>query len=127
MEIDMNRRAFLAGLGAVGTAAIRPLATRAQATHTRLILLGVAGGPSPKKMYAAPSQVIVVGDRAYVIDCGNGVARQLVLAGIPLTSLRHVFVTHHHSDHNADYGNLWSLAWAAGLQTPVDKIGRAHV
>lgn len=95
----------------------------AQASATRLILLGVAGGPSPKKMYAAPSQVILVGDRAYVIDCGNGVARQLVLAGVSLTSVRHVFVTHHHSDHNADYGNLWFLAWAAGLQTPVDTWG----
>ncbi len=123
MGIDRNRRAFLAGLGAVGTAAIRPLALRAQGVRTRLILLGVAGGPSPKKMYAAPSQVILVGDRAYVIDCGNGVARQLVLAGVPLPSLRHVFVTHHHSDHNADYGNLWFLAWAAGLQTPVDTWG----
>jgi ribonuclease BN (tRNA processing enzyme) len=95
----------------------------APGTPTRLILLGVAGGPSPKKMYAAPSQVILVGDRAYVVDCGNGVARQLVLAGVSLTSVRHVFVTHHHSDHNADYGNLWFLAWAAGLQTPVDTWG----
>ena len=31
---------------------------------------------------------------------------QLVLAGIPLASVRHVFLTHQHSDHNADYGNL---------------------
>ncbi|MBL8144187.1 MAG: MBL fold metallo-hydrolase [Acidobacteria bacterium] len=100
-----------------------PWSGAAQGRTTRLILLGVAGGPSPKKMYAAPSQVILVGDRAYVVDCGNGVARQLVLAGVSLTSVRHVFVTHHHSDHNADYGNLWFLAWAAGLQTPVDTWG----
>ena len=62
-------------------------------------------------------------DTAYVIDCGNGVARQLVFANVPLTSLRHVFVTHQHSDHNADYGNLIWLAWAAGLNTRVDTWG----
>jgi ribonuclease BN (tRNA processing enzyme) len=59
----------------------------------------------------------------YVIDCGNGVARQIVQAGVPITTLRHVFITHHHSDHNADYGNLISLAWASGLRTRVDTWG----
>jgi ribonuclease BN (tRNA processing enzyme) len=58
--------------------------------------------------------VIVANDTEYVIDCGDGVARQLVLAGLPLDRLGHVFITHHHSDHNADYGNLIWLAWAAG-------------
>lgn len=67
--------------------------------------------------------MIVSGDAAYVIDCGNGVARQLAFAGVPLTTLRHVFVTHQHSDHNADYGNLVWLAWTAGLRTRVDTWG----
>jgi ribonuclease BN (tRNA processing enzyme) len=58
-----------------------------------------------------------------VVDCGDGVARQLVLAGIPLVSVRHVFVTHQHSDHNADYGNLLLLAWTVGLRTRVDAWG----
>jgi ribonuclease BN (tRNA processing enzyme) len=60
---------------------------------------------------------------AYVVDCGDGVARQLVSAGVPLATLRHVFITHQHSDHNADYGNLLLLAWTAGLQTRVDTWG----
>jgi ribonuclease BN (tRNA processing enzyme) len=67
--------------------------------------------------------VIVANDTAYVVDCGNGVARQLVFAGVPLTRLRHIFLTHHHSDHNADYGNLIWLAWTAGLRTRVDAWG----
>jgi ribonuclease BN (tRNA processing enzyme) len=94
-----------------------------QAAKTRLILLGTGGGPRPRKGRAASSQVILVNDTPYVVDCGNGVARQLVLAGVPLAGLRHVFVTHHHSDHNADYGNLLLLAWAAGLRTRVDTWG----
>ena len=90
---------------------------------TRLILLGTGGGPRPRKASSASAQVIVVNDTAYIVDCGDGVARQLVLAGVPLTTLRHVFITHHHSDHNADYGNLIWLAWAAGLHTRVDTWG----
>ena len=50
-----------------------------------------------------------------MIDCGDGVARQLAMADVPLPSVRHVFLTHQHSDHNADYGNLIWLAWTAGL------------
>jgi ribonuclease BN (tRNA processing enzyme) len=46
-----------------------------------------------------------------------------VLAGVPLRQLRHIFLTHHHSDHNADYGNLILLAWTAGLKTRVDAWG----
>ena len=91
----------------------------------RLILLGTAGGPTPKKNRAAPAQLIMIGEEAYVIDCGNGVAQQIVKAGIKLSTLRHVFLTHQHSDHNADYGNLLLLAWAADLSHRVDTYGPA--
>ena len=42
---------------------------------------------------------------------------------MPLATLRHVFLTHQHSDHNADYGNLLLLSWAAGLKSRVDTWG----
>lgn len=92
-------------------------------TRSRLILLGTAGGPTPKALRAAPASAVVVGDAVYVVDCGNGVARQLALAGINLGALRYVFVTHHHSDHNADLGNLLLLAWSGPLDRPVDCWG----
>lgn len=88
-----------------------------------MILLGTAGGPRPRRTRSAPAQVVIVNGAAYVVDCGDGVTRQLVLAGVPLAALRHVFVTHQHSDHNADYGNLLLLAWTAGLRTRVDTWG----
>jgi ribonuclease BN (tRNA processing enzyme) len=91
--------------------------------RSRLILLGTAGGPTPKPNRAAPAQVIVVNGVSYVIDCGNGVARQMVLAKLKLASIRDVFLTHHHSDHNADYGNLLLLSWATDLVTRVDAYG----
>jgi len=67
--------------------------------------------------------VIVANDTPYVVDCGNGVARQLVFAGVSLVNLQHIFLTHHHSDHNADCGNLIWLAWAGGLRTRIDAWG----
>src|SRR5437764_8921016 len=112
--VDVSRRRFLAYAAA-------PLA--AQTPTARLILLGTAGGPRPRKSRFPPSQVVVVNGGAYVVDCGNGVANQLVRAGVPLATLRHVFVTHHHSDHNADYGNLLLMAWVSGLRTPVNTWG----
>jgi ribonuclease BN (tRNA processing enzyme) len=72
---------------------------------------------------SSPSQAVVVDGMVYVIDCGDGVARQMVLANLPLPALRGVFITHHHSDHNADYGNLLLLAWSAGLMARVDAFG----
>ncbi len=90
---------------------------------SRLILLGTAGGPTPKPNRAAPAQAIVVGDATYVVDCGNGVARQMVLAQLRLGSIQGVFITHQHSDHNADYGNLLLLAWASDLSHRVDSYG----
>jgi len=120
--MPIDRRELLLGIGAALAPAWRaPLA--AQAFATRLILLGTAGGPRPRKTRSAPAQVLVINGAAYVVDCGDGVARQLVLADVPLPSVRHVFLTHQHSDHTADYGNLLLLAWAAGLRTRLDAWG----
>src|SRR6266568_3628594 len=117
----VGRREFVRCVaGVVGVAAIGK-GTRGEGD--RLILLGTGGGPSPKRLRSAPAQVILVGDDAYVVDCGNGVARQMVRAGVALSRIRAVFVTHHHSDHNADYGNLLLMGWIDGLKPPVDAYG----
>jgi len=47
----------------------------------------------------------------------------MVFAGVPLPSLRHIFITHQHSDHTADYGNLILLAWTAGLSSRLATWG----
>jgi ribonuclease BN (tRNA processing enzyme) len=117
----INRRGFIATGFAVAAAHRRSIAP--QNARTRLILLGTGGGPRPRRANSASAQVIVCSGVAYVIDCGDGVARQLVSAGVPLTTLRNIFITHQHSDHNADYGNLIWLAWAAGLSTGVGAWG----
>ena len=124
MRLSLTRRGTLAaGLGWVASGSGLASAMTPAPLKSRLILLGTGGGPTPKPNRSAPAQVIMVGDRAYVIDCGDGVARQLVMAGISLSSLSHLFITHHHSDHNADYGNLLLLSWAANLSKPVQAYG----
>ena len=113
----MTRRDFL-----LQSTSLLLAARNRQSTSSRLILLGTAGGPTPKKTRSGSSQVIVIGDRGYVVDCGDGVARQMMIAGV-FRTLRHIFITHHHSDHNADYGNLLLLAWGDNLTTRVDTWG----
>lgn len=119
-----TRREFLhAGLLLSASALASRASATAQTMPMRLVLLGTAGGPTPKKAGAATSHAIVIGDRVYVVDCGNGVGRQMALANIPVMNLRHIFITHHHSDHNADYGNLFWLAWATGHGSRIDTWG----
>jgi len=116
--VNLDRRTFLFALSSAAAASL----TGAAAPASRLILLGTAGGPTPKATRSGPAQVIVIGDRGYVVDCGDGVARQMMMAGV-FRTLRHVFLTHHHSDHNADYGNLLLLAWGDRLTSRVDTWG----
>ena len=119
--MTVSRRRFISHLVGARLALTAP--RQPPRSGTRLILLGTAGGPTPKRTRAGSAQAIIVGDRTYVVDCGDGVARQMVLANIPLTSLRHILITHHHSDHTADYGNLLLLAWGDALTTRVDTWG----
>jgi ribonuclease BN (tRNA processing enzyme) len=120
MTSRINRREFFASMGMVAAAARSVVG---QSRRTTLVLLGTGGGPRPRTANSASAQVIVSNGVAYVIDCGDGVARQMAFAGVPLSSLRHVFITHQHSDHTADYGNLIWLSWTAGLSSRVDTWG----
>jgi len=129
-DVDRKRRRLLqaAGLSLVTIAMsnLRALTAPVQSSssrRSRLILLGTAGGPTPKADRSAPANAIVIDGAIYVIDCGNGVARQMVKAGLDLGRIRDVFITHQHSDHNADYGNLLLLAWETDLHTRVYTWG----
>lgn len=120
----MNRREFIAaGAGFLTVSVPSSLLGQTRESRTRLILLGTGGGPRPRIERVASAQVILVNDSAYVIDCGDGVTRQLTAAGVRLSQLRHILITHNHSDHNLDYGNLIYSAWAVGLDKRIDTWG----
>jgi ribonuclease BN (tRNA processing enzyme) len=133
-DIMITRRNLLragAGLGAaVAFGNARPAAAQQGAPNlgpNRLVLLGTRGGPAIRTGYTpSPSANLVVYNGVpYVIDTGYGVSFKLVEAKFPLASLRYIFITHHHSDHNAEFGLLLNNAWAMGLRTPVDAYGPA--
>jgi ribonuclease BN (tRNA processing enzyme) len=52
-------------------------------------------------------------------------AFKLIEAGLPLTMVRRIFITHHHSDHNIDVGPMLQTAWTNSLRTIVDVYGPA--
>jgi ribonuclease BN (tRNA processing enzyme) len=93
------------------------------APGSTLILLGTGGGPSPKPNRFPSAYALVIGADVYLIDAGNGVAQQLVRAGLSVNAVRHIFITHHHSDHNADLGTLPLLAWATNPAEPISIWG----
>lgn len=90
----------------------------------RLVLLGSKGGPALRPGGPWPSSSLLeIGGRTIVVDCGLGVTRGLVDAGISLKALDLVFITHLHSDHVLELGPLVHTAWTAGLTTPVNVFG----
>jgi ribonuclease BN (tRNA processing enzyme) len=117
--MSVDRRELIGALAALPLLA----AAAPPSPRTRVVLLGTKGGPTPSPFRAAPATLIEIAGRAFVVDCGNGVANQLAKARMPLLRLAHIFVTHNHSDHMADVGTLIELAWSSGLITPVTVHG----
>jgi ribonuclease BN (tRNA processing enzyme) len=125
-DISNSRRRFLIGTGSFAVATLL-LSARGRAqgqTRTRIILLGTKGGPTlgtiGRSIFAT---LILINDVPYLIDCGYGVSRQLLTAGIALNRLRYIFITHHHSDHNLEYGPLLYNAWITSQSIKIDTYG----
>lgn len=100
-----------------------PSATPAASAGTRVVMLGTQGGPLPTGQRAQPANAVVVQGRIYLVDAGNGVVRQLVQAGLDYRRVDHIFITHQHDDHNADWGTLMGLQWSTGRRSEVHVHG----
>jgi ribonuclease BN (tRNA processing enzyme) len=120
--IDRRDALKLTLVGAAAFAAPALLAQTAK-PRTRIVFLGTKGGPRVGVGPSNPANLVMVNDTPFVIDCGMGVSHQLVTAGVPLEQVKYIFISHHHSDHNLEYGNLVYNAWAAGLSTPIHSFG----
>ena len=94
----------------------------------RLVILGSKGGPAIRPGGPSPtSSLIDIGGRRCVVDCGLGVTRGLIDAGVVLKELDLIFITHMHSDHVLELGPLLHTAWTTGLATPVRIYGPADL
>ncbi len=126
--MEQSRRKFLIGAtGFVLSCGLIPrLGMSQEKKGTRLILLGTKGGPRVGATGRSNSStLLLINDVPYVIDCGYGTSRQLLAAGVPFNRLRYIFITHHHSDHNLEYGTLFYNAWVTGLAARIDAYGPA--
>ncbi len=143
----ITRRAFLQGAGALTAAPLlagfgsnalasrSPTVQHAADYHTRLVLLGTAGGPVwyPESNRVSTSTALVVGDTIYFIDLGHGATQRMVMAFNSaffvntaggkveetqskfLKNADALFFTHLHMDHTADYPALLLIGYNAGL------------
>jgi len=84
---------------------------------TKIVLLGTKGGPTADPQRSEPASLLVVDGKPFLIDAGDGVARQLAKAGYAPPAVRNVFITHHHLDHTAGLEPFMALTWiGTGLQ-----------
>jgi ribonuclease BN (tRNA processing enzyme) len=127
-----DRRGVLGGFALAGLASAtaqaqqppaptipRKLGTGKGAT---LFTIGTKGGPRVGGR-KNPANLLMIDGEPFVIDCGYGVADGLVRAGLGLERLSTIFISHHHSDHNLEYGNLIYCGWVSNLRRRLQCYG----
>jgi ribonuclease BN (tRNA processing enzyme) len=104
-------------------AAEKVRATLKDATGTKLVILGSGGGPVPGGTRHMTSHLMLSNGDAYVLDCGLGVTDQFARTGVRFAQLKAIFITHHHPDHNIEYGPLLVIGWVRGMPPSVHAYG----
>jgi len=93
-------------------------------SKNKVVLLGTKGGPRMEKGLSwSTCNVIEIDGHPYIVDCGLGVTRQFVEAGYSLSQVDNIFITHHHSDHNLEFGPLIHTLWTSGTSDNVSVYG----
>jgi len=124
--MSFTRRQFLTAASgfAVSHALLRRVGFGQEKKPTRVVLLGTKGGPRVGESGRRnPGTLIMINDVPYLVDCGYGVSKQLITAKVALDRLRYLFITHHHSDHNLEFGPLIYNTWITGLPAHIDAYG----
>lgn len=110
---------------ACASRASEPAATPATVpgSTSQVTLLGTGGGPIARIGRSQPANLLRIGGKAYLIDIGDGTARQLVRSGLRLNAVDAVFLTHLHFDHTAGLMGFLALDWQDRRSKPVDFYG----
>jgi ribonuclease Z len=88
----------------------------------RVLLCGTSS-PLANAERAGPCAAIVVGGDIWLVDAGGGSWKNLMLWQIPGERVRGVLLTHFHSDHIQDLGEVNMQSWASGRPAPLEVIG----
>ncbi len=75
-----------------------------------ITLLGT-GSPIPDPNRAGPSTLVRAGGQAFLVDCGRGVLQRAAAVGVGAAGLSALLLTHLHSDHIGDLGDLLITRW----------------
>jgi ribonuclease Z len=102
-----------------------PLAALPDGLHVGLC---GSGSPMPDPTRAGPCTAVVAGRRLFVIDIGEGAAKTLALMNLPPARVSALLITHFHSDHIADLGELMLQHWGTGAaRSPLPVYGPTGV
>jgi len=83
-----------------------------------------AGSPLTDSKRACPCVFVIAGRTLYVVDAGPGSIRKLELMKMRSGNVRAVLLTHFHSDHIGELGELMLRRWADGSNaTPLEVFG----
>lgn len=82
-----------------------------------------SSAPLPSASRAKSCVAVFAGGKFYIVDVGPDSVENLVLWGIPLSSVGGVLLTHYHSDHIGDLGELNLQTWAGGRPGPLTVYG----
>lgn len=86
------------------------------------------GSPLPNAARAGACTVVIAGKHIFVVDAGEGGARNIALMGIPNARIERLFLTHFHSDHIDGLGPMMLLRWTGAAATsPLPVHGPAGV
>jgi ribonuclease Z len=82
-----------------------------------------SSAPLPSESRAKACVAVFAGGRFWVVDSGPESVENLVLWGLPLSEIGGVLLTHFHSDHIGDLGELQLQTWAGGRPAPLAVYG----
>ncbi len=82
-----------------------------------------SSAPLPSARRAKACVAVFAGGKFYIVDTGPESTENLSLWGIPLARIGGVLLTHFHSDHIGDLGELQLQTWAGGREQPLAVYG----
>lgn len=92
------------------------------------IALCGTGSPLPNPTRAGPCNVVIAGKHIFVVDAGEGAARNIAQMGLPMAKVEAVFLTHFHSDHIDGMGPVMLMRWIGAAATaPLPVYGPTGV